>query len=146
MTKIFWVTVNFSLFHTVCGLLSFFFPWNQLQYFFATCFHFSVKPMSVLLLPQCFKSWHDNFSSKWAIFQTHFSWLLVDPTFLYSYGGNRGHILSLIRIYIFGVKQELRKVRLKLTLTNKIIWRKIVVSRLETLYTFPKLKNLNFAS
>ena len=36
---------------------------------------------------KCFKSRDDNFSSKWAIFQTHFSWLLVDPKFLYSYGG-----------------------------------------------------------
>ena len=49
-------------------------------------------------------------------------------------GGNRGHVLPPIRVWKFKVNQELRKVCLKLTLTNKIISRKIVVSRIETLY------------
>ena len=41
-----------------------------------------------------------------------------------------------IRVSKYGVNQELRKMDLKLTLTKEIISRKIVVSRLETLY-FP---------
>ena len=66
---------------------------------------------------QCFKSRDDNFLSNQPFFQTHFSHL---PP---------------IRVWKFKVNQELRKVCLKLTLTNKIISRKIVVSRIETLYT-----------
>ena len=48
--------------------------------------------------------------------------------------GNRGHLLPPIRVTKCGINPELRKVDLKLTLTNKIISRKIVVSKVETLY------------
>ena len=75
---------------------------------------------------QCFKSKDDNFLSNQQIFQTHFSMLLVD---FGSYGGNRGHALPLIRVRKYKINQEHRKVRLKFWL----VWRKIVVSRLETL-------------
>ena len=44
-----------------------------------------------------------------------------------------------IRVTKCGINHELRKVDLKLTLTNKIISRKIVVFRVETLYAFVKV-------
>ena len=80
---------------------------------------------------QCFKSRDDNFLSNQPIFQTHFSLLLVNFGFSNSYWGNRGHVLPPIRDRKSKVKQELRKKRLKLTLTDKIISRKIVVFKLE---------------
>ena len=46
---------------------------------------------------------------------------------------HRGHVLPPIRVRKVKVNQELRKVGLKLTHTKKIISRKVVVSRLETL-------------
>ena len=54
-------------------------------------------------------------------------------------GGNRGYVLPPIRVSKFGVMQELRKMGLKWTLTNKIISRKIVASRLEALYSFENI-------
>ena len=56
---------------------------------------------------------------------------LYFPTLI---GGNSGCVLPPIRVSKYGVNQELRKVDLKITLTKEIISRKIVVSRLETLY------------
>ena len=67
-------------------------------------------------------------------FRHKFLQLLFNPKFLYSYGGQYMSSIASIRVWKFGVNQELRIVLLKLTLTNKIIWRKIVVSWIETLY------------
>ena len=47
-------------------------------------------------------------------------------------GGNRGYVLPPIRVRKFKIIQEHRKVRLKFWL----VWQKIVVSKLETLYIF----------
>ena len=55
-------------------------------------------------------------------------------------GGNRGYVLPPIRVTKYGLNHELRKVDLKLTLTNEIISRKIVVSKVETLYDDRKIK------
>ena len=49
-------------------------------------------------------------------------------------GAIEGRALPPIRVSKSGVNQELGKIYLKLTLTNKIISRKIVISRVETLY------------
>jgi len=51
-----------------------------------------------------------------------------------AYGLNEEHVLPPIRVTKSEVNQELRNVDLKLTLTNKIISRKIVISKVETLY------------
>ena len=71
----------------------------------------------------------------------HTSEFLIFWTFLFSsqisVGGNRGHVLPPIRVRKYKVNQKLRNVCLKLTLTNKMISRKIVISRIETLYISP---------
>ena len=74
------------------------------------------------VLVQCLNSRDENFSSIRQIFRRTFlnSWFTL-------------HFVTLMGAK-FGVYQELRKVDLKLTLNNGIIWRKIVVSRLETLH------------
>ena len=59
-------------------------------------------------------------------------WLILN--FVTLMGANRGCVLPPIRVKKYGLNHELRKVDLKLTLTNKIISRKIVVSRVESLY------------
>ena len=68
------------------------------------------------------------------IFRSTFlsSWLT--PYFDTLMGGNTHPLLPPIRVSKYGVKWELRKVDLKLTLTNEIISRKIVVFRVEALY------------
>ena len=86
---------------------------------------------------QCFKSRDDNFSSNYFIskgqFQTHFSQLLVDLIFSHSNGGITWPLLSpMIRVSKSGINYGPRKVRLK----NWPFWRKIVVSRPETLYVY----------
>ena len=60
------------------------------------------------------------------------SWLIL--YFLTLMRGNTYPLLPPITVWKYGINQEQRKVHLKLTLTNKIISQKIVVSRLETLY------------
>ena len=74
---------------------------------------------------QCFNFRDDNFLST-----PH--WFCILPLL---WGAIEDvYLLPPIRVSKYGVNQELRKVDLKITLTKEIISRKIVVSRLETLY------------
>ena len=57
----------------------------------------------------------------------------LSPYFKTLMGGNTYPLLPPIRVSKYEISEELRKVHLKLTLTNEIISRKIVISRLETL-------------
>ena len=83
---------------------------------------------------QCFKSRDDNFSSNYFITKGQFQTLIrpmVNPIFCHSYWGQicTQPLLPLIRVMKSRVNQEHRKVRQKIWLG----WRKIVVSRVETL-------------
>ena len=62
------------------------------------------------------------------------SWLT--PNFYTLMGGNTCPLLPPIRVEKYGVSQELRKVDLK----NWLVWQKIVVSKLETLYVNAMLR------
>ena len=67
-------------------------------------------------------------------FRSTFLSSYLTPYFDTLMGGNTCPLLPPIRVTKCGTKHGLRKVDLKLTLTNEIISRKIVVSRDETLY------------
>ena len=100
------VRLNFSFFHNEHAVCS-----------------YSVSSLKTTIFCQNRQFFRSTFLSPWLI-----------PHFVTLMGGSRGHVLPPIRVTKCGVKQEQRKVDLKLTLTNEIISRKIVASRHETLY------------
>ena len=86
-------------------------------------FSYSVSSLETTIFRQNRIFFRRTFLSPWLI-----------PYFVILMGGKRGHVLPPIRVTKCRTHYGLRKVNLKLTLTSKIISRKIVVSRVETLY------------
>ena len=100
---------------------------------------FGMKCSKNISLESCL-AWYSVSSLETTIFREIISLVRVNfrstflspclvPHFVTLMGGNRGHVMPPIRVTKRVTKHGLRKVRLK----NRLFWRKIVVSRLETL-------------